>query len=216
MRRVFCLPLVYGLLLSCGSENAADFDRGGGALGENAELRQPYPAPPYGTRKGAVIENFRFLGWSNPKLVDFDTAQLKTVSLADFYDPSGAKGISYLVVTSTAVWCGVCRLEYDDFRQGQVEKYSAQGVEFLGALFEDNDAGPARPRDLELWADLYDVAFPFVLDPGFALGAFFDRASTPVTMVLDARTMEILWLEVGWAVDGPRSVWAFLDSRLGT
>jgi hypothetical protein len=178
--------------------------------------RTEYPPPPYGTEVGTVVENFRFLGWSDPAAAAYDQEALEPLDLARFYNPDGQGDVELLVMTSTAVWCSVCRGEYEDFRSGKVADYSARGVEFFGVLFEDNDSGPARPSDLATWADTFDVTFPFVLDPAFKLGRFFDRQATPMTMVIDTATMEIAWLEVGWATDGPSSLWAFLDGALAT
>lgn len=176
--------------------------------------RSEYPSPPYGTEIGAVIENFRFLGWSDPGTAGYDAERLEAVELSRFYDPRGEGSVRYVVITATAVWCSVCRAEYEDFRSGRFDQFSARGVAFVGVLFEDNDSNPARPSDLALWAENFDVAFPFVLDPAFKLGRFFNREATPMTMVVDTQTMRITWLEVGWAVDGPSSLWAYLDSVL--
>jgi hypothetical protein len=220
MQRSAAIPFVLGALaLACSSAEEPVIQGGSGSGAgvvdvQPAAPRASYPPPPYGSALGAVIENHRFLGWSRPTAVDFDEARLEEVSLASFYDPTGDKGIRYVVLTSTAVWCGVCRLEYDDFRSGRVAEYGQQGVVFFGALFEDNDGRTARPSDLTLWANAFDVDFPFVLDPAFKLGAFFDREATPMTMVIDASTMKVVWLETGWAQEGPYSVWGFLDSKL--
>jgi hypothetical protein len=180
-----------------------------------AAYRAPYPDPPYGTKVNAVIENYRFLGWRQPVHAGFDVGRLEPISLSDFYDPNGDKGLTHIVLTSTAIWCSVCQYEYEDFRVGgRAESYGDRGVVFFGALFEDADSDPARPEDLVAWAETFDVSFPFVLDPSFKLGGFFDRTATPMTMVIDTRTMQVVWLGLGWAREGEGSVWAVLDSRL--
>lgn len=175
--------------------------------------RLAYPAPPFGSTQGAVIADYRFLGWSNPTGEKFDTEHLEPHSLAEFYDPTGEKGIHYLVITSTAVWCSACKLEYQDMAT-KVLAYQKRGAQFMGALFEDNDSNPAQPTDLQNWGKRYAVAFPFVLDPELKFGAFFDVQATPMVMIVDTHKMAIVNIEEGWASDGAGSVWTFLDQHL--
>jgi peroxiredoxin len=202
------------VLFGCSSEKGEPFDDGSSAVGGDVlEERLPYPDAPFGSVQGSTIANYRFLGWNSPIAAELDVNALEPVSLAHFYDPKGAKGIKFLVITSTAVWCSACKAEYRDMAQ-KVASYQNRGVEFMGALFEDNDSGPARPTDLKNWANAYDVAFPFVLDPQLKLGVFFNREATPMTMVIDAKTMQIVSIEEGWAATGPNSLWSLLDTLL--
>lgn len=180
--------------------------------------RLDYPAPPYGATVGATIENFRFLGWTNPVDAKFDQTRLEEIELARFYNPSGTNGgTKFLVITSTAVWCSACKLEYQDMAH-KVDSYHQKGVEFLGALFEDGDEtngpNPAKPSDLALWAENYEVTFNFVLDPELKFGNFFDREATPMEMIIDAKTMKVVYIATGWATSGPSSLWTLLDQYL--
>jgi peroxiredoxin len=199
----------------CASEKAEPFDDGS-SIGDDAKLeeRLPYPSAPFGATEGAVIANYRFLGWHNPDAASLDLDQLAPVSLAHFYDPDGTKGIKYLMITSTAVWCSACKAEYKDMAKN-VAAYQKRGVQFMGALFEDNDSDPAQPSDLVNWARAYTVKFPFVLDPQLKLGSFFDVEATPMVMVVDTKTMQITKVEEGWAATGPQSLWTYLDGLPG-
>lgn len=205
------------LLFGCSSpQDAVPFETGlelGAGTTRVDEPRLAYPAPPYGASRGAIVENYRFLGWSNPKSAGYDTNRLERLSLADFYDPHGDKGIRFLVVTSTAVWCSACKQEYVDM-VASGGAYQNKGVRFLGALFEDVNSKPARPSDLKTWAKTFKVPFAMGLDPEFNLGSAFDVEATPMEMVIDARTMEILDIESGWIGKGDGSLWAYLDQLL--
>jgi hypothetical protein len=187
---------------------------GASAEAATAEQRLPYPPAPYGASPGATIEDFRFLGWSQPADAKYDTGQLRPLSLAEFYDPRGVKAVRYVVITSTAVWCSACKLEYRDFASGKVEAYQKRGVRFLGALFQANDGTAATPGDLADWAKRYKVTFPFVLDPALKFGAFFDVEKTPMEMIVDARDMKIVQIDHGWATKGDLSIWTALDGLL--
>ena len=215
---VAALPLL-AACAACSSQSAVDFDRGrttaGGAQTYGNGERRPYPAPPYGSTVGATIENFRFLGWRDPKAVAYDETNLETIELSHYYNPTGSSdAVRFLVITSTAVWCSACQLEYADFSK-VLAYYRAKGVEFFGALFQDGDtegpAGPqpAKPSDLNLWASNYEVSFPFVLDPTLKFGNFFDIEATPMEMIVDTSNMKVVQIDTGWArttVDGTGKV----------
>lgn len=159
----------------------------------------PYPEGPYGFVRGSVIPNLEFLGWAAPSAVDYDLNRIELLELGRFYDPEGEKGIEFLLVNASAVWCTVCQAEFLDLRELELyDQLRPRGVEMLGVLFEDRDALPARYADLQEWARVFEVAFPFVLDPGFKMGAFFDRSATPMNMVVDTRTMELVFSMTGY------------------
>jgi len=221
MARLVTFGPVAALALSAcsSSEQQAPFDDGkGSAAVDLGEPRVDYPTAPYGSRDGATIENFRFLGWHAPKTSGYDTSKLEPVSLGQFYDPTGERGVKLLVMTSTAVWCSACKLEYKDMA-GNVAAYEAKGVRFLGALFQDASMPspkPSKPADLVLWAKTYDVTFPFVLDPDLKLGSFFDVEATPMEMIVDAKTMKIIGITEGWVSKGDGSLWSELDTLLAS
>jgi len=162
----------------------------------------PYPAGPYGTGRGATIENLSFLGWRHPELAGYDPAKFETVRLSDFYDPDGHTGVKLLAINASAVWCSVCRAEYADMNTAQV--YSTlrpMGLEILGTLFEDNAYYPAQAQDLTTWGLLksHAVKFPLAMDPGFKLGKYFDSDATPLNMLIDVRTMTIAQITMGYS-----------------
>jgi hypothetical protein len=210
--------LALALCACSSSDKGVPFDDGKDqvAAAGLASPRVAYPAAPYGARAGAIIENFNWLGWHTPKDSGFDTTKLEPLSLGDFYDPKGDKGVKLLVMTSTAVWCSACKQEYKDMG-GYISTYEGKGVRFLGALFEDEQSLPAQPSDLVLWAKAYNVNFPFALDPDLKLGSFFDVEATPMEMIVDAKTMKIITISEGWvSSNGNGSLWAELDGLLAT
>jgi hypothetical protein len=184
------------------------------ALGTSGDyFAENYPPGPYGTRVGSVIENLAFLGWRDPARVNYDVEKLETVRLSDFYDPEGERGVRYLWINASAVWCGVCRAEMQDIRaQNIYSELGARGLQLVGTLFEDNDSRPARPSDLKLWGSLpeHSIEFPLLLDPGFKLGAFFTSDATPLNLMIDARTMKVLDANMGYS----STYWAQVEKLL--
>jgi hypothetical protein len=173
-----------------------------------------YPAGPYGTGRGATIENLSFLGWKHPDVAAYDVSQFETVRLSDFYDPDGHTGVKLLAINASAVWCSVCRAEYQDMKtNGTYANYKAKGVEILGTLFEDKLYYPAQPSDLSLWGSVsnHAVSFALGLDPSFKMGAYFDSDATPLNMLIDVRTMTIVSITMGYSTTYWDTVQAQLD-----
>ncbi|HEX6275760.1 MAG TPA: hypothetical protein VFZ53_22115 [Polyangiaceae bacterium] len=212
-----CAVLV---LLGCGSEpleGVADepatvpVTPGDAPSGEFRPIAA-YPPGPYGSTRGAVIADHTFLGWRDPVRSAYDENRLEEVRLSDFHDPRGGR-TELIVINASAVWCPACRTEMATIdAQGLAEAYGRAGVALLGTLFEDARGRPATPRDLALWGNelSFRVAFPLVLDPALKLGPYFAQSVTPLNLVVDANTMEILAVFMGYS----ESLWWFVDDEL--
>lgn len=160
-----------------------------------------YPEAPYGTTEGSVIENLELFGWKDPVSATFDVAQATTVRLGDFYNPDSpaGEGTEYIMLNAVAAWCGVCRTEYQTLETEQTyQEFKSRGLEMLGVLFEDNNGDPSTYRDLSNWSRSYSVGFPFVNDPAFKTGVYFDKSATPMNMIIDARSMKIVFMMTGY------------------
>lgn len=159
-----------------------------------------YPEPPYGTVEGATIENLELFGWRDPVAVAFDLATASKIRLGDFYNTGAAgEGTEYILLNAVTAWCGVCRSEYQHMKDDQTyQKFAARGLEIVGVLFEDNNGDPSTYQDMTNWARSFSVSFPFVNDPGFKTGIFFDKSATPMNMLIDARSMEIVLVMTGY------------------
>jgi AhpC/TSA family len=193
--------------------SAAGSAGGPAVAGPTSSAYALYPAGPYGTGRGAHIANLTFLGWKHPDAAAYDPKRFETVRLSDFYDPEGTSGIKLLAINASAVWCSVCRSEYEDMNTNDTyATYRAKGVEFLGTLFEDNSYYPAQPADLKTWGSVstHAVKFPLVLDPSFKMGAYFDSDATPLNMLVDVRTMTIVSVTMGYST----TYWASVQTIL--
>lgn len=171
-----------------------------------------YPPGPYGSELGSVIENHAFLGWRDPVRSAFDPTRLERVELADYYDPTGSR-TELIVVNASAVWCPACRAEMRDIDVADLsQSFRERKVVLVGTLFEDADFAPAKPQDLALWGSGLNflLDFPLVLDPGLKLGPYFAQSVTPLNLVLDARTMQIVFVQMGYSP----SLWAFVEREI--
>ncbi len=204
------------VLFACGEPlDGEPFDRGEGSSESRVDYFERYPDAPYGNSVGAVIEDMDFLGWHNASAEGFDSARVRRISLREFHDPDGSLGIKLIMINVAASWCAACQIEYERFDEdGSYAYYRERGVEFVGTLYEGPAGAPASFEDLEHWGETFEVAFPFVLDPGFQMGSYFNRAATPMNMLVDAKTMHILRIEEGWSVEEDSSYWNLVEYEL--
>lgn len=175
-----------------------------------------YPTDDIGTAKragtvsGNRIKNYKFVGYgTDASATKLDSSKpTGTVSLADFFDPTGDK---YLLIhiTVAAVWCKPCNDETDEIATTLAAKFGPQKVVFLQALTEDGAYAPAKLSDLQGWIDQHQNNFSTVLDPEqINLGVFFDKAAIPFNANIDARSMEILTAATGYGgMDADLTKW---------
>lgn len=160
----------------------------------------PYPTDNLGGqqraagRPGQRIPNFTFQAY-----VDGDRAAgLKTLSLADFYDPT-QKRFKIVDLQVAATWCTVCTSVIAATVRVK-EKLAAEGVVFLEVLVAGNNpsAGPSL-NELDAWVARNKHNYTTAVDVrAQRLGGIgIDAKAVPYDLLIDARTMEILDSSVG-------------------
>lgn len=177
---------------------------------------QAYPPGPYGHGVGAVIENLEFLGWRDPAAVNYDSTQLTPIKLGDYYDPNGTQ-TEIIVLNAAAVWCTVCQAEMRDMHNdGTYKSFLARKAQVFGTLFQDAAGDPAQPQDLTIWGAnaARQIPFPLVLDPALKMGIYFASDATPLNLVIDARTMRILDVMMGYDATPNTGLWGIVDQEL--
>jgi len=143
-----------------------------------------YPPPPYGKAVGGIIEDHNFL---NPT----DNSVTK---LSDYYQKPGLK---YLLVNASAGWCSACKQEAVELND-IFAQYKHDGFDIMYTLFEDWNGGPPDKTFYDGWMSQYGGDYTVVLDTGFEMGVYFNVEATPMNMLIDLQTMEIVWLETGY------------------
>ena len=149
-----------------------------------------YPPGPYGVAVGDRLENLRF--------IDIDGAAFE---LADIYADDSVK---LLWIYATAGWCSVCGVESAAL-PALWTTYHPQGLQILAVVFEDASGNPAGVAYARNYASRYRFEFPTVADEPFVLGRYFDKAATPMNMLVDLTDMEILDIVMGWDASGLES-----------
>ncbi|HEY4107252.1 MAG TPA: hypothetical protein VGM44_25315 [Polyangiaceae bacterium] len=171
-----------------------------------------YPSGPYGTEQGDVVANLCFQGFRAPERVSHSESSLETIAFSDFYDRTGSKGISLILINTAAVWCSACRTEHETLSQKN-DEYSPKGLRILSTLFQDEASNPATFRDLTTWVETFSSDYAMALDPDYQLGSYARAETAPLNLVVDARTMKIEKKLLG---DEPTILWPFIDAALAS
>ena len=145
--------------------------------------REVYPVEGIGLKEGSVIRD-----------ISFKTDDGSAFSLGDvFADPTNR----ILLLTTTADWCSACKEETGKLAALH-DEYAGKGLVVMAAMFEDGDFEPATVDNVRRWKEKYKTKYRVVLDEGFQLSQYYDRAQTPMNMVVDVDTMTIKRIMTGF------------------
>lgn len=202
-------------LAACSSDGGTKDDAGTGVDLVLADTTSPdtgpacdYPAGPYGTTEGKVVENFEFKAFADagylckdPLDQVMDLSKTRTISFKDYFCNSGcpAKKKKLLWVMVSAGWCGPCQIEVAE-TQAQYGKGALDPrVHLIDIVYEDDKSKPVSEAFGKLWAknSQFQLTFPVALDPQFTMGKYFDRNAVPFNMLVDLDTMKIIFRQTG-------------------
>ena len=188
--------------LSCGAAPAESSTSAHACLADGVR----YPSQGCGYEVGSVVPNFSFQG----RVAGIDSP-VTTVHFADFYDPDGTKGLRYLLVNATTLWCPYCKGEMLAL-PGMSADYRARGVRFMTLLLERADGSVASQDDVDALIRTYALDSTVVNDPKELATLFFAKSSMPLNLIIDLRTMKIVNKIIG---AGASTVRTSIDVALG-
>jgi peroxiredoxin len=148
--------------------------------------RDAYPEGPFGANEGDTLENHAFLA------PDGSTVDLQSVRAEE--------RAQVLVLTTAAGWCSACIEEQHEL-EALYREHEADGLRVLVSLFEDADYERATPALAGAWRSEREVTFAVAADPEFALARYYDASLTPMNMVVDLGSMQIIRITTGWDRD---------------
>ena len=185
--------------LECGVVGAPDAS---GVCGLPADAG--YPSNP-GFGINEVIADYtwtgRLSGISSPTT---------TLSLHDYYNPDCSKPLKYMFITVSAFWCQACKDEATHLND-MLAKYGPKGVIIVTDIAQRLDRSITTQTDVDAWIESFHLQTAVVTDPGFQLQAFFDPSTMPLDLIIDLRTMTVVYDTTGSVLP---SVESFLDSKL--
>lgn len=186
------------LLISLGTSSCLEEGKGLVREANLVTARDHYPQGPYGQAVGQIIEPLNFLDKEN------QAYGLEQV-YADSYN-------QLLLVTTSAEWCTACIKEQPTL-QRLYEEYKHRGLEVMVTLFQDRDFEPATPELSERWQEKYELDFTVVSDSNepSLFSPYYDVSLTPMVMLVDVNTMQIIYLTQGFDEDQVRGL---IESKL--
>ncbi len=154
-----------------------------------------YPTKGFGTqaRKGAiagsVFKNFKFYGYPEGD----GTKGLQPISMSKYLDPE-TRNYKVIVLSLTGNWCYYCKKETTEII-AKLDMFKGKKIGMIQAVAEGNTAGVAATKaDFEQWVSGFKHNFDVFLDDGKRnLAPYFQSGGLPFNLVMDARTMEILY-----------------------
>lgn len=223
IHRVFAVLVGWSFLSACGdagdvssaapqdatlADGLADSEDGNAITAGDEGREEPptWPEGPYGTNYLDVIADEGF----------FDPWTGETTRLSDFYGDPLVNGI---LIVSAAGWCTACSYEAWDLVE-VYEQYADYGLVVLYTLYEDAAGRPlwvdgAPMEDWErdfIFMTQYreslgalarlpprEANYQVLIDRGHTLGTYFNRNATPLTLIVRASDMRIIYKEVGYS-----------------
>ncbi len=157
-----------------------------------------YPPGPYGGGLEATVPDLTFEGYHAGSDV------WGTLSLRDYYDPDGAKGIRALVVVIVAEWCNVCAAAATDVLPPAWNQFTPRGTRFLQLMTQGANFEPSRRDQADRWRVKYIVPFDNGIDPTYQTNQLMplDENGVPNYLIIDPRTMKIAASFMGRRADG--------------
>ena len=154
-----------------------------------------YPRSSYGFVPGDVAPPT--LEWQGVG----ENGEVTTVSLADYYDCDGSKGINAILIDQSTMWCGACQALARKLGENLRGKWKAQGIRVITLLTQGGDATPATVETAKVWKRRFRLeGSAVVADPqrSFRSTAGQMAAPYPYEVLIDPRTMKIVSVDAGF------------------
>jgi hypothetical protein len=152
-----------------------------------------YPPPPYGFDVGWTVPPLSFRGHRDGSDVWVDD-----LSLADYYDPDGTRGVTAILVNEFISGCTWCTPEERDlvlWYSRPPNAYGARGAKFLSGLYDYGQQGPLTDGDLDRFVKAFAIPFDVAFDPPHLL---YPRGDAfPYDLLIDPRDMKVLGRFIG-------------------
>lgn len=158
--------------------------------------RCEYPeAAEYGYKVGDIVPPT--LSWVGTT----ESGEVTRISIRDYMDCDGSRGINALLVDQSAAWCGPCQRLAAQLGANLRGPWRGQGIHLLTLLTQGADASPATAETALAWKRRFGLEGSAVAaDPRRSLrGTAGEQAAPyPYEMTIDPRTMRIISVEAGF------------------
>lgn len=160
---------------------------GPGGVGGGATTQCAYPSGPYGVQVGATVQPT--LSWQGfPE----GQSQATTISIQDYFDCDGTRGVNAILVTQSASWCGACKEHAGQLNGLIAGGWAQKGIHALVLVIENSSGAPATLATADSWKTAFQPqGWAVGADPGFSF-ASFGGTGLPLLIVIDPRTMKVV------------------------
>jgi hypothetical protein len=171
--------------------SGASVTTGGGTLCE-------YPKQGFGNKVGGVVKpGLKWEGFAEAS----DAAG--TVSMEDYYDCDGTKGINAVLLLTSATWCGSCQQEAMLLKGtgSTYAKWQELGIKVITLMIDDAQPNqPATLKTAEAWKAQFKLENAVVADPSFSFAPPTGGSiGLPYQVLVDPRTMTIVDVQEGYS-----------------
>jgi hypothetical protein len=113
------------------------------------------------------------------------------ISISDFYDPTGSKGIAALLITEGSTDCPACVTEAMDLPGHIAGSWAKNGIKVLQLMVSDATGKAATSGTALQWGKKVHATWPVAADPDFTF-AQAGNNPYPIQVIVDPRTMKIV------------------------
>lgn len=129
-----------------------------------------------------------------------DSGQATTVSVRDYYDCDGSKGVTALLLDESATWCPDCAQQEAHIAPEITSSWKSAGVHVVTLMNEDQQENPATLDTALSWRNEYALTEGAVCaDPQWTTklwgGATGEGNGLPTDVLVDPRTMRIVAIQ---------------------
>jgi hypothetical protein len=157
--------------------------------------RCEYPSGEYGFMPGQVPPPT--LSWEG---ID-ENGKRTTISIADYHDCDGSRGINAILIDQSTVWCGVCRRLAKKLAEKVHGEWNQRGIHVITLITQAADTTPATADTAMQWRRQFQLdGSAVVADPlrSFRETAGQQMAPYPYEIMIDPRTMKITSVDAGY------------------
>ncbi len=182
---------VAATLLACSSKEPTNVAEDAAAAEDAVVAPLEYPPGPYGLKVGNVYPNFAFKGYRD------GTGEWTDITMLDYYDPDGSRGINGIYLVVSAQWCPPCREEAKMLPGMYTSLYKPRGARFLTTMIEDTSRNPATQKTVDQWLTAYRLNFDIALDDGQETLPQEGSVGLPYNYVINPRDMRVFRIVQG-------------------
>jgi hypothetical protein len=123
-----------------------------------------------------------------------------SVSIADYFDCDGARGVNALLLDESATWCADCSKEAATIAPEVGSSWASAGVNVVTLMSQDEQQHPATLDTALAWRNEYALTAGAVCaDPKWTTKLWGGASSAgngfPTNVLIDPRTMKIVAMQ---------------------